>query len=180
MCEQGLVDFRSAKEKAAARLGCRVDVPMPSNIEIRDAVLGYQRLFGGEAYREQLRALRRTAVRAMRMLEAYRPRLVGAAVDGAVHHGHRVQIHAFSDAPEQLDFELENHAIAFHTDERRYRGARRGEFVHYPMVRFEAGEVGVDVTIFPETGIRQAPPSPVDGAPMKRLDRAAVERLLEG
>lgn len=179
MCEQGLVDFRSAKEKAAARLGCRPDVAMPSNAELRDAVLGYQQLFGGQAYREQLRAMRETALRTMKLLHDYRPRLVGAAVDGAVHHGHRVQIHAFSDAPEMLDFTLEDRAIAFAPGERRYRVGKRGQNAVYPMLSFEAGDVGVDITVFPENGIRQPPLSPVDGAPMKRLDAAAVERLLQ-
>ncbi len=180
MCEQGLVDFASAKAKAASRLGCGADVALPSNREVHEAVIAYQRLFGGDAYRRHLHALRRTALQAMKLLAEFEPRLVGAAIDGAVHRGHRVQLHVFCDTPERIDFLLQDHAIDFAIDERRYRVGRRGQYAVYPMVRFEAGAVGVDVTIFPEAGLRQAPLSPVDGAPMRRLNAAAVQRLLGG
>jgi hypothetical protein len=35
----------------------------------------------------------------------------------------------------------------------------------------------VDATIFPRDGIRQAPPGPVDGKPMRRAALAEVEAL---
>ena len=49
LVDQGLVDYRAAKEKAAARLGLDSQFPLPSNLQVHDAVVAYQRLFGGEA-----------------------------------------------------------------------------------------------------------------------------------
>jgi hypothetical protein len=46
-------------------------------------------------------------------------------------------------------------------------------------VRFAAGSHDVNATIFPKDGIRQAPPGPVDGKPMRRATLAEVEGLVE-
>jgi len=37
----------------------------------------------------------------------------------------------------------------------------------------------VDATVFPIDGIRQAPVSPVDGKPMRRIDADELEVLLD-
>ena len=76
ICEDGLADYRLAKQKAVERLGLGFGTPLPSNADIQDAVIQYQRLFGGRAYAARLTHLRRTAVQAMRLLAEYQPRLV--------------------------------------------------------------------------------------------------------
>ena len=178
LVDQGLVDYRAAKEKAAARLGLDSQFPLPSNLQVHDAVVAYQRLFGGEAYRQQLQAMRKTAVQAMRLLADFEPRLVGSTVTGAVHPGSHVQIHTFSDSPEALDFLFEDRAIEVESSSRRYRISGR-EYREYPLLHFEAGAVGVDVTIFPETALRQPPRSPITGQAMQRLKLAAAQALVD-
>jgi hypothetical protein len=62
--------------------------------------------------------------------------------------------------------------------ERRVRyGSDR--VVSYPGVHFEFDDHEVDATVFPVDGIRQAPVSPIDGKPMRRIDADEVEALLE-
>ena len=62
--------------------------------------------------------------------------------------------------------------------ERRVRyGADR--VVAYPGVHFEFDDHVVDATVFPIDGIRQAPVSPVDGKPMRRIDADELEVLLD-
>jgi hypothetical protein len=51
--------------------------------------------------------------------------------------------------------------------------------VAYPGVHFDFEEHTVDATVFPIDGIRQAPVSPVDGKPMRRIDAEELEVLLE-
>ena len=46
--EQGLNDFRSAKEKALERLGLKTAGPLPSNGEIEKALAERNRIFRGE------------------------------------------------------------------------------------------------------------------------------------
>lgn len=177
ICEDGLADYRLAKQKALARLGLREgSTQLPSNAEIQDAVIEYQRIFGGQAYAERLVKLRRTAVQAMRMLADYQPRLVGAVTTGATTDNHRVQLHCFADKPEQIDMMLADRGLRFEMHERRYRFAD-GDTEDIPVLSFEADDVGVDVAVFPEKGLRDAPLSPNDGQPFRRLDMTAAEAL---
>lgn len=176
ICEDGLADYRLAKQKAVERLGLGFGTPLPSNADIQDAVIQYQRLFGGRAYAERLGKLRRTAVQAMRLLKDWRPRLVGAVATGATTDAHKVQLHCFADKPEQIDMLLDDCGLRFEVSERRYR-LSNGENLDVPVLTFLAEDVGVDVAVFPERGMRGAPLSPTDGQPMKRLELAAAELL---
>ena len=176
ICEDGLADYRLAKQKAVERLGLGFGTPLPSNADIQDAVIQYQRLFGGRSYANRLTHLRRTAVQAMRLLAEYRPRLVGAVATGATTDAHKVQLHCFADKPEQIDMLLADAGLRHEVSERRYRLAS-GDTLDVPVLTFMAEDVGVDVAVFPERSQREAPLSPADGLPMKRLEIAAVEQL---
>lgn len=178
ICEDGLSDYRLAKQKAVERLGLGFGTPLPSNADIQIAVIQYQRLFGGRAYAKRLTQLRRTAVQAMRMLADYQPRLVGAVATGATTDNHHVQLHCFADKPESIDWLLESRGLRYEVGERRYRYAA-GAVGDVPVLTFMADDVGVDVAIFPERGMRDVPLSPADGQAFKRLDLAAAEALAE-
>lgn len=176
VCEELLTDYRAAKHKAAERLGLPPRAPMPDNREVQQAVLEYQRLFGGAAYGEHLRRMRGTAVRAMKLLSGFSPRLVGCVVSGAVTAAHRVQLHAFSDKPEALDLFLHDRGIAFQQDERSYRFPD-GHEERIPLANFEADGIGIDVAMFDTGEIPRPPINPADGQQYKRLDLAGAERL---
>jgi hypothetical protein len=176
LCEEAMLDYRAAKLKAAQRLGLGPKVALPDNASVQAAVIDYQRLFGGREYAERLRALRATAVQAMRLLAQFRPRLTGAAVSGAINAVHRVQLHVFVDKAEALDLFFEDRGIPYRQDDRSYRYPDGSE-EDVPLLRFEAGEIGIDVAAFGEDDQRRAPLSPSDGLPMKRLDQTEAEAL---
>jgi hypothetical protein len=176
VCEDGLTDYRLAKQKAAERLGLHWGAPMPSNADLQAAVIQYQRLFGGRAYADRLAQLRRTAVQAMRLLQEFTPRLVGAVASGATTEGNSVQLHCFADKPEMIDLLLDAKGIQFDVSDRRYRYGD-GQTQDVPVLSFDAADVGVSIAVFPERDQRRAPLSPLDGAPVKRLDLASAEAL---
>lgn len=176
--EQGIRDYRLAKEKAAARHG--VDIrrgPLPRNTEIEAALAEYQRLFAGADAVGLLVELRRAALQAMRELEAFQPRLVGDVLSGLATPHSDVQLHVFADHSEAFDFHLQDRGIPFELVERRFRYGRGG-YHHYPVFRFAAGGVGFEAVLFPLTELRQAPNSLVDGAPLARAKIEEVARLL--
>lgn len=178
MYEQGIRDFRLAKEKAALRLG--VDPrrgALPRNTEIEAALAEHQRLFGGERHDLQLAELRRAALDAMRMLADFQPRLVGDVLSGLASGHSDVQLHVFAEHSESFDLFLQSQGVPFELTERRFRYGR-GPYRHYPAFRFSAGDIGFEAVVFPLTEIRQAPNSLVDGAPMARAKASAVARLL--
>jgi len=176
ICEESLLDYKMAKQKAAQRLGFGSHASLPDNASVQAAVIAYQKLYGGDEYRQYLQALRQVAVQAMRLMAEFSPRLVGGAVSGAITAAHRVQLHAFPEQPEALDIFLQDRNIPYEQDERRYRYADGSER-EIPLVRFEAGDIGVDVAAFAPGDERRAPLSPTDGLVMKRLTLAEAEAL---
>jgi hypothetical protein len=178
LCEEQVLDYRSAKLKAAQRLGLGAKAALPDNASVQAAVIDYQRLFGGREYALQLRRLRDTAVQAMRLLAEFQPRLSGAAVSGAITATHRVQLHVFPDKAESLDLFFEHRGIPYRQDDRLYRypGGREEQV---PLLRFEAGGVGVDVAMFGADELRHTPLSPSDGLPAKRLGLVEAEALAQ-
>lgn len=176
LCEEALLDYRSAKLKALQRLGLNPRAALPDNARIQAAVIDYQRLFGGRGYALRLRQLRAAAVQAMRLLGNFQPRLVGAVASGAITSAHRVQLHVFDEKPETLDLFLQDRGIQHRQDDRSYRYPDGSE-ESVPLARFDAGDIGIDVAIFGLDDLRRTPLSPSDGLPMKRLTLAEAEAL---
>jgi hypothetical protein len=176
ICDEAVVDYRTAKRKAVERLGLPANTALPDNARIEAAVIEYQRLYGGREYAEYLQQMRRVAVQAMRLLARFEPRLVGGTVSGAISLAHRVQLHAFGDQAELLDVFLQERGIPYEQDERNYRFPDGSDY-EAPLVRFEAGEVGIDIAVFPAGDLRRAPLSPTSGLPMKRLTLEQAEAL---
>lgn len=178
VCSEALVDYHAAKLQAAERLGLSPrTAKLPDNLSVRDAVIEYQRLYGGRDYRERLTRMRHVAVRAMRMLAEFEPRLVGAVASGAVTPSHHVQLQVLAEAAEVIDIHLHNQSVVCRADDRDYRYAD-GSTRRVPLTRFTLCDIGVDVATF-DPGSRSRPPlSPVDGHPERGLDIAAVEALI--
>ncbi|MCX7669527.1 MAG: hypothetical protein N2439_05585, partial [Anaerolineae bacterium] len=81
--ESELTDWRVARRKALALLGLPAQgTPLPADDEIIAALVAHQKLFGGEAHAEQLRAQRETALEVMEALRPFSPLLTGAVAEG--------------------------------------------------------------------------------------------------
>ncbi len=174
--EHGIKDFLMAKQKAANSLGIIDKHVMPSNVDIEQALLEYQRLFHAESQPQRLKALRQTAIKAMHLLERYEPRLVGSVQRGTAGEYSDVNLHLFSDTPELFGQFLNEHTIPYEQSEKRLR-LTKDKYEFYPSYSFIAGDVPIDIVVFPISSQRQAPLSPVDGKPMKRDDVTKVESL---
>ncbi|GAB3680868.1 hypothetical protein [Salinisphaera aquimarina] len=178
MSEQGIRDFRIAKQKAAQHLGIDVrNSILPKNSEIEAALAEHQRLFAGDEQPLRLRAMREAALNAMRLFADFRPRLVGDVLSGLADAHSDIQLHVFAEQSEAFDFFLQAQGIPFEIAERRYR-VSRDEHRFYPAFRFVAGDHAFEATLFAATEIREAPRSLVDGGPMERASASQVERLI--
>jgi hypothetical protein len=178
ICEERVTDYRAAKHKAAQRLGLGERAALPDNATVMQAVLEYQRIFGGAAYVEHLVRMRRCAVQAMQQLHDFHPLLVGAAVSGAVTGAHRVQLHAFDERSEALEIALQNLGIRCRQADRHYRYSN-GRDCNIPLVCFEANGIGIDIAVFPPEELLRPPLNPVTGQAYLRLNMAAVQKLID-
>lgn len=177
MSEAGMRNYLAAKRKAALRLGITDEAQLPRNTEIEEALREHQRIFLAESQGSHLRALRESAFEALQFFERFRPRLVGAVLEGTADQHSAVCLHLFADTPEEVAIFLSDNGIPFEESERRFR-IKRERWECRPVFRFRADEVPVDLTVFPPTALRQAPLSQVDGRPMQRANLPAVESLL--
>ena len=176
--DHGIRDYRLAKQKAAERLGVGGRGSLPGNAEIEAAVVEHLKIFGRESHADQLRLMRVAALSAMKLLGSFTPRLVGPVLAGTADENSAVNLHVFADSPEAVALELTDIGISFRPYERRLK-SRRNQVDTFAGFEFHHSNSAIQVTVFPVDGIRQAPMSPVDGKPMKRVDSDAVQLLLE-
>jgi len=175
--EQGVQDYRLAKNKAAERLGMTERGSLPGNSEIEAAVSEHLQIFGRESHFDLMQALRRAALSAMEILTPFDPRLVGPVLHGTAGASSVINLHVFSDTPELIAVRLDENRLSYRPYERRLK-SRRDRLETYAGFRFLQDDSSVEATVFPVDGMRQAPISPVDGKPMKRADHSAVLHLL--
>lgn len=175
--EQGLSDFRAAKDKALERLGLGSSGPLPSNGEIELALAERHRIFRGDDHHHQIRELREAALRIMQSLRVFHARLVGGVLSGNATQHSTIDLHVFSDSPEAVSSTLDALGIRHRATQFRHQfKLRHGEV--FPGFRFVDDEFEFAVTVFSEKQRRRSPLSPVDGRPMQRASIREVEALV--
>ena len=178
MVEHGIRDYHFAKRKAAERLRTN-SRDLPRNDEIERERDAHQRLFGDDEQACLLSQLRKRALDAMRLLDPFRPRLVGPVLSGgAVDRHSEICLHLFSDPPEDVAVFLIESRIVHDQGEARVR-FRANEYARLPAFRFITGGSPVELVVFSARIRRRIPLSPVDGRPMRRAKLAEVAALAE-
>ncbi|MCH8277907.1 MAG: hypothetical protein IIC12_03135 [Proteobacteria bacterium] len=175
----GVRDYRQAKQKAAERLGFSARGSLPGNAEIETAVVEHLQIFGGDSHEDYLRLMRVAALATMQLLASFAPRLVGPVLAGTADENSVINLHVFADSPEAVALELDDIGLQFRLYERRLK-SRRNQVETYAGFQFHHNNSSIEATVFPVDGIRQAPMSPIDGKPMRRVDSNGVQELLGG
>jgi hypothetical protein len=174
--EGGLTDYRAAKAKAREKLGLSSG-PLPSNEEIEAALSVRNRIFLGDQHTTHVQQLRELARDVMLRLEIFNPRLVGAVLSGTATTHAPIDLHLYSDTPENVGMRLATLDLAHKAIQFQHRW-RRGEPEAIPGFRFYAEEVECLATVFPDRRRAHAPLSPVDGKPMQRANYREISELI--
>jgi hypothetical protein len=116
-------EYFRAKQKAAHRIcqGWVKPADLPSNAEIRDEIQSFARLHEGDARTDNLREMRLEALRLMRLLARFRPRLIGSVMTGHVRAGSDIDLHVFSDSIESVTMILDEHGLVYDVERKRVR-----------------------------------------------------------
>jgi len=177
LADNGSTDIISARNKAAKRLGVTNRRHLPDGRRIESALKEYQALFKGEQQSQALSQLRAAAIRIMRGLHHFSPRLTGAVMEGYADFNTPLEIHLFTERCEDVLIVLMEKADHWRVDERFYRYPD-GKRELRPLYRMQEGDVEVELSCFPELELRnRAPLSSVDGKPIRRIGLAEVELL---
>lgn len=136
MYSRSETEYYRAKLKAAQRLcqGWVKPSELPSNAEIRDEILRMANLFEGDSRFDRLRDMRIAALRMMRLLVNFRPKIIGSTFTGHVRQGSDIDIHIFSTTSEAVEARLEAEGIDFQLERKRVR--KHGEeriFTHFHL-----------------------------------------------
>ena len=177
MIEHGIVDYGLAKRKAAESLSVSAQGALPSNSQIEVCLAERQRIFEPDGHADRVWQLRCLALRVMRQLVGFEPRLAGPVLSGTATNNSRIELHVFASSAEMVAVTLERHGHRPSPCAKRYRfgGGRQTEI---PSFHFQASGAFVLTPVFPENGIREAPLSSIDRRPMTRASQYEIETLL--
>src|ERR1700676_4499216 len=118
MYERVETEYFTAKRKAAKRL-CRQWVKpedLPSNAEIREQIQVFARIHEGDRRTENLKQMRLEALRLMRHLRQFKPRLIGSVMTGHIRKGSDIDIHVFTNSAGLVGDILENEGYQFEVE----------------------------------------------------------------
>lgn len=148
----------------------------PSATEVREALQAHQRLFRKQDQDTALAARRAAASEAMSFLAPFRPRLVGAVLDGTADRHSPVQLHLHEEDSDAVLRFLHTHGIEHRVGERRIHLDPR-RLVPVPQVSFVADGIDFELWLLPAESERQTPLASDGRTPLLRAGLAAVMRL---
>jgi len=166
-------EYYRAKMKAARQIckGWVKPKDLPSNAEIRDEIQKLARMLEGDSRSENLREMRIEALRVMRILEKYKPRLIGSVFTGHIRKGSDIDLHVFSDSIESITAELDFHGFTYDTEYKRIvKNKERQVFKHIHV----SDRFPIELTVYPTNKTSYVFKSSITG---KAIERASIPQL---
>jgi hypothetical protein len=180
MYERQESEYFTAKRKAARQLGveCRFrPKDLPSNAEIRDQIQSLANVYEGDRRRENLKAMRLDALRLMRLLAAFRPRLIGSVLTGHVRQGSDIDLHVFSDHLSSVTAALEEQNLPHIIERKRVRKHDEERVFTHVHVR---DRFNVELTVYTEREHATVFKSSITGRAIERASLPELEQFLRG
>lgn len=183
MYEEGVGQYLDAKHLGAKRVlgrdGARTlrHRPrfLPSNGEIREALLELAELTEGAERSERLFAMRVVALEHMRALEGFDPRLIGSVRSGHVRRGSDIDLHVFTNDVEVLEQRVHALGWVYELDVVTLRvGQGFQEYLHLHVEAL----FPVELSVYERRERRIASRSSTDGKRIERTKPEALEALL--
>ncbi len=170
-------EYFRAKIKAARRI-CRGWVKpqdLPSNTEIRDQIQSLARTHEGDRREEKLQEMRFEALRMMRVLRAFRPRLIGSVLTGHVRAGSDIDIHVFSGSLEAVTAALDEEGSVYDVERKHVRKDGEGRVFTHVHVH---DRFPFELTVYAANKAHYVFKSSVTGKAMERVSIAELEQFL--
>ncbi len=119
--------------------------------------------------------MRLEALRMMRLLKAFRPRLIGSTLTGHIRRGSDIDLHLFSDSIESVAAVLDESGLSYETERKRVR--KQGEeriFVHIHV----SDRFPFELTIYAANKAHFVFKSSITGKAIERASIAELEQFL--
>lgn len=169
-------EYFTAKRKAARHLG--VDgrfrpKDLPSNREIREQILQLATIYEGDTRQNNLKDMRLAALRMMRTLSCFRPRIIGSTLTGHIRHGSDIDLHVFSDHLSAVTSALEDAGYCFSVE--RKRVIKHGEERHFTHIHVP-DRFDFELTLYDARKFSYPFKSSITG---KLIERATVDEFVQ-
>ncbi len=172
-------EYFTAKRKAAKQLGVEYRFrpgDLPSNAEIRDQIQAMARIHEGPKRLEKIHDMRVEALRLMRKLARFRPRLIGSVWTGHVRAGSDIDIHIFSDSLALVTDTLDEYALPHEVE--RKRVVKHGEERVFTHIHVD-DRFPYELTLYPEDKLSYHFKSSITGQAIERASIAELEAALK-
>ena len=172
-------EYFTAKRKAAKQLGVEYRFrpgDLPSNAEIRDQIQAMARIHEGPKRLEHLQDMRVEALRLMRKLARFRPRLIGSVWTGHVRQGSDIDIHIFADSQAIVTDTLDDHALPYEVEKKRI--VKYGEERVFTHIHVD-DRFPYELTLYPEDKVHYVFKSSITGRAIERASIAELEAALK-
>jgi hypothetical protein len=175
MAADGIEDYALAKRKAARLAGVPDTRQLPNNDEIDAALSLYRKLYQ-QAHPAQLRELRQLALEVMDELARFNPYLTGSVLRGNAGKYAAINLQLFTDNIKSVEHYLLDRDIDFRGGEIRiYAGDMP---LTAPVLSFDRNGIDIHLTLLLPRELRCQLKTSVEGKPIERARREAVEALL--
>ena len=171
-------EYFTAKRKAARQLGVEYrhrPGDLPSNKDIRDQIQAMARIHEGPKRLETLRDMRLDALRLMRLLARFRPRLIGSVRTGHVRKGSDIDLHIFCDSQALVTDTLDELGLQYDVEHKRI--VKYGEERTFTHIHLHDGHK-FELTLYPEDKVHYVFKSSITGKAIERASIAELEGIL--
>lgn len=184
MYGEDVKQYFTAKRLAAKRLLGQTNAKsmryrpqdLPSNGEIKQALLELVTEIEGTGRVQRLFAMRIVALETLEALARFTPRLIGSVATGHVRSGSDVDIHVF--AWDAADVEAHVRGLGWTYETERVSIVKHGRVMEFTHVHV-ADVFPVELTVYPPNELRNRPRSSTDGKPIVRVRDAALRKICE-
>jgi hypothetical protein len=151
-------------------------IDLPSNGEIKSALLELVEDIEGDDRTRRLFAMRVTALEAMEHLLPFLPRLIGSVATGHVRAGSDVDLHVFAEDSSDVTAHVKRlgwvHEVQ-HVSILKHGRVHEFTHVHVP------DRYPLELTVYAPRELGQRPRSSTDGKPIVRWSPSALRALIE-
>ncbi|MCA9587700.1 MAG: nucleotide-binding enzyme [Myxococcales bacterium] len=184
MYGQEVKQYFTAKRLAAKRLLGQAGAKnmryrprdLPSNGEIKQALLELVSEIEGDGRTRRLFAMRVAALEVMEALPELSPRLIGSVATGHVRSGSDIDLHVF--AWDAADVESRVKELGWVHEVERVSILKHGKVMEFTHVHVP-DVFPIELTVYPPNELRNRPRSSTDGKPIVRLRDVALRKICE-
>ncbi|HEV3137898.1 MAG TPA: HD domain-containing protein, partial [Pirellulales bacterium] len=133
------------------------------------------RIHEGSRRTANLQDMRVEALRIMRLLRAFRPRLIGSTMTGHVRQGSDIDLHVFADNVEGIAGALEAEGFPYDVEHKRVR--KHGEEKVFTHVHVQ-NRFPIEITVYPSNLAHYVFKSSITGQAIERASIAELEQML--